>query len=125
MKLNFDNPKITLKRGCTEFEDRFGDSSKWDELAVQQAFDLTEHYLAHIIEPYDEFAIDGLFQHKDSETFRFWIEYAHGIGDATWRAALIDQGYSDPGPHLFFPATTYHEVKELQDGRDGSLETNS
>jgi hypothetical protein len=80
MKLNFDNPKITLKRGCTEFEDRFGDSSKWDELAVQQAFDLTEHYLAHIIEPYDEFAIDGLFQHKDSETFRFWIEYAHGIG---------------------------------------------
>lgn len=105
----FKGSKVVVKRGCTEFEDRFGDSSKWDELAKTHAFDVTEHYLNHIIEPYDEFLIEGLFMHKDAETFRFWIEHAHGIGDSTWRQALEDQGYEVPETLFFKPKLYYEE----------------
>jgi hypothetical protein len=99
---------VTVKRGCTEFEDTYGDSSKWEEVAKGYAWDALEDYLDALIETHDVPSIMGIHRHKDAETFRMWIEYAHGIGDNSWKGALKSQGYKPPDT-LFFKAKTYHK----------------
>lgn len=101
----FPNGNLILKRSCTEFEHRFGDSRTWDE---RQDWKAIEHYLDYIIEPHERYDMQGLEIHTDADTFRFWIEYAHSIGDASWKEALKTQGYEVPS-RLFFDPVTYHE----------------
>jgi hypothetical protein len=103
----FPKGKVILKRSCTEFEHRFGDSRLWDE-KYGDAWDAIEDYLDYMIEVADEFQPTGVLEHMDADTFRFWIEYAYGIGDKSWKAALRNQGYKAPS-NLFFEPITYHE----------------
>jgi hypothetical protein len=109
VKGKFKNPKLIVKRGCTEFEEVFRDSSKWDEHTDE--FNAIEDYLDYIIETHDVPAMLGYLMANQAETFKFWIDYAHGIGDSTWKEALKSQGY-EPPEVLFFKPKTYHEEQE-------------
>lgn len=101
----FPEAGIILKRSCTEFEHRYPDSTTWDNKKDWQA---AEEYLDYIIDTHDQFEFPGLMAHADADTFRFWIEYAYGIGDSSWREALQLCGYTPP-EDLFFKPVTYHE----------------
>jgi hypothetical protein len=102
------NAKVVLKRGCTEMELRFPDSSKWEH--TQYTFDLQQKLDALIGAtetpegPQDDLTVQTVF--------RKWILRAHGIGDPTWRDALMYEGYEDPGERLFIPPVTYHDKTE-------------
>lgn len=101
----FPDGKVILKRACTEYEHRFGDSKEWDKLEAK--WNALEDYLMFFIEPHDEPYFSGLIEHTSADTFRFWIDYAHGIGDESWKEALESQGYVVPDT-LFPTLTTYH-----------------
>jgi hypothetical protein len=105
LKAAFPNATLILKRACTEFEHRFPGSDKWDE---QDGWNALEDYLDYIIDTHNQYEFSGLMAHADADTFRFWIEYAHGIGDSSWREALELCGYTTPDD-LFFKPVTYHE----------------
>jgi len=100
----FPRATANVKRGCTEFEDKFTNPDEWDKLSFRP----TEDYLEAIIETYDVPSIEGFQAHQATETFRFWIEYAHGIGDLSWREALKSQGY-EPPESLFHKPKFYYE----------------
>lgn len=74
---------------------------------MEDQWNAIEDYLGFFIEPNDEPYFGGLFEHTQADTFRYWIEYAHGIGDGTWKEALESQGYVVPDT-LFPTLTTYH-----------------
>lgn len=103
----FPYGNVILKRSCTEFEHRYGDSSKWDE-KYGERWDAWEDYLDYLVERPDDPYPHGILDHMDADTFRYWIEYAHGIGDTSWKVALREQGYKAP-KSLFFEPVTYHE----------------
>lgn len=100
------NSRIILKRACTEFEQKHPDSSKWRISEYQLEL---EHKLEDI---FDRTPMPRTDQpdFSQSQVLKTWIEYSHGIGDTTWREALINEGYEDPGEHLFPPARTYHDM---------------
>lgn len=115
----FKNPKAILKRACTEFEQRHPDSTKWT-LSNDQI--RTEEFLEYL------FDRTGGYQYLQwdvaaAQTFQFWIDRAHGIGDTTWRDALIYCGYEDPGESLWVPPVCYHNKtsEELLEMMGGDL----
>jgi len=110
LSTEFKNSTVILKKGCTEFEHSVGDSNSWDEISQARRWDNLEDYLNYIIETNDECITEGLFQQQNVDTFRYWIEYAHCIGDSSWRKALESQGYIVPKT-LFPKPITYHEEK--------------
>ena len=73
--LSLDVPVI-LKRGCTEFEDKFGPSNNWVQSPLHR---LKEDLLNSVIVVNDlmEGTQPGWIQ---THVKRFWIEYAHRMG---------------------------------------------
>jgi hypothetical protein len=72
--------KVFLKRGCTEYELKFGDSDKW-KLTDQQV-ELEKHISERVVYPIDngeqpEFA--------KLNVMRRWIQYAYDRGDETYK----------------------------------------
>lgn len=101
----FPDANIILKRACTEYELRHPNSNEWRCSEAQLEF---EEKLSDI------FASTEVNNHlttdfAQAQVRRVWIEYAYGIGDSTWREALIRCGYEDPGPDLYPPLVTYHD----------------
>lgn len=99
--------KVILKRACTEFEQKHPDSSKW--LLTEQQLEI-EHRLEDLFDRTTVPSADSQGDFHQSQVLKTWIEYAHGIGDTSWREALINEGYEDPGEHLFPSARTYHDM---------------
>lgn len=91
---------VFLKRGCTEMEQAFGDSDKWEvtpqsahwEKLVTDAFEYV---------PFKPAQPDNF---KDG-VMRKWIEYAYANGDPTYKL------YTNGKP-LYKPYVTYHDKKE-------------
>jgi hypothetical protein len=102
----FPKGDIFLKLGCTEFEHTFGPTNQWAEHIP--GWKALEQYMDYIVEPADTSPLYGLMEATEADTLRFWIEYAHCIGDSTWKDALRYQGYKPP-ENLFFKCITYHE----------------
>jgi hypothetical protein len=99
--------KVILKRACTEFEQKHPDSSRW--LLTEYQLEL-EHRLEDLFDRTTVPTADTQGDFHQSQVLKTWVEYSHGIGDTTWREALINEGYEDPGEHLFPPARTYHDM---------------
>ena len=106
-------PRVILKRGCTEFEQEYPHSKTWRLSDAQVMF---EKKLDSIFEaPIEPTSQQDLI--AQSRVFSSWIKYAHGIGDKTWKQALIREGY-DPPKDLYPPPDTYHglsfeEIEEI------------
>ena len=99
--LSLDVPVI-LKRGCTEFENRFGSSNDW----VQSPRDkMLEDILDTVIVVKD---IEDANQPGWIKThvMRFWIEYAHQNGDPT----VKDFVHQFPHSLGSVPTVTYDDV---------------
>ena len=95
-----ESTPVILKRACTEFEMRLGDSSKWVvtphqlriETTVNKWFvrnDVTRQQPPHAI----------------SNVHRKWIEYAYMNGDETYKL------FTDGKP-LYKPVETYHHLAD-------------
>jgi len=92
--------RVILKRGCTEFERDFGDSSKWscDEYQLQIEKVLQEAFVQDV--PYTPVP-DYIVRHN----MRQWVKWAYQNGDETYKL------YTDGRP-LIEPYVTYHEEAE-------------
>lgn len=101
----FPNGKVVLKRGCTEYEHRFGNPDEWD---FNDQWDAMDEYFDYLIEDHEDLNLRGLVEHSNADTFRFWLERAYSIGDPTWKEAFVSQGYVPP-EELFFSPQTYHD----------------
>lgn len=92
--------KPVLKRGCTEMEIAFKDSSKWDDIAEEREWDKREKQL-------DDFFVFGkqvekpILVYKTNSLLK-WIKYAKDHGDPTV-AEFIEQNSNVPKPE------TYHQ----------------
>lgn len=91
---------VIIKRGCTEYEHRFGPSDKWtfsSESAVVEAV-LEKLYGGRVRRTEPE-------QHTDQELdvyVKRWARDAYRIGDETYRAYIGDEP-------LHSPVVTYHD----------------
>jgi hypothetical protein len=107
----FPDAKVILKRGCTEMELKYPDSTQWVHTPQSQQLQMKLDSLIDRTEvpelPQENLTVQTVF--------RRWILRAYGIGDPTWRAALQYEGYEDPGEFLYQPPITYHDKthKEL------------
>lgn len=108
----FPGGKIILKRGCTEMERRFGPSDKWQPTRDIMEWDKIVNSL---FEPPPSIPQP---EHMVADVFRFWIRYAYGIGDPSWREAFRYCGY-EPPEDLYTPPVTYHEMEEENGNRTG------
>ncbi|MHA2070086.1 MAG: hypothetical protein ACXABY_37445 [Candidatus Thorarchaeota archaeon] len=89
---------VILKRGCTEFEQKFGDSCKWEESITEESLRWAELVEEMIVFPNTHSdQPDALKRH----IMRFWIDFAYDRGDSD---ALI---YNN-GEHLHPQYSTYH-----------------
>ena len=93
---------VILKRGCTEFEQKFGPSDKWDE-----AFDIEKNQTVKGWEGLiDEHIVVTKTSEKQSDLVRkhvmnLWIDFAYDRGDPTV-LTLND------GKPMYIPYVTYH-----------------
>ena len=98
--------KVILKRGCTEFEHKFGDSSKWEVTENQKQ-------LERRLE--DLFAEQPKIHDQGPELIRHimanWVRFAYAQGDPT-----ASEFSSKP---IYPPYVTYHKGPEsVECGRD-------
>jgi hypothetical protein len=96
--------KVTLKRGCTEFEMKFGDSDKWTvpEESVIWA-DLVDRFVDH---PKFKGQPGILKQHVIAR----WATEAYRQGDDTvLEFNMVDPEAIKRGGHIYKPMVTYHE----------------
>lgn len=111
---------VTLKRGCTEYELKFGDSSKWEQIAEtgkyekegqvlttlggQKLLDRIDLISNNVERQKKQEVSEGCFSTQPVSVkvavIRSWIEHAYSIGDPT----ALD--YND-GP-FYTPPVTYH-----------------
>jgi hypothetical protein len=87
---------IFLKRGCTEYENRFGDSAYWEKLPMELAAEKRIDSLFDLGDFYHE-QPDWVGDHVLTK----WIEFAHSRGDMTYLK------YTDGMP--LFPAYRTYE----------------
>lgn len=93
-----DNASVILKRGCTEFEHKFGDSSEWENhISEQQIF--LEKKLSCFIETSERIEQPQVVKEA---IYKKWIEWAHQSGDNTYLLFTANTP-------LYPPYRTYHE----------------
>jgi len=95
-----ENTPVVLKRACTEFEKRLGDSTKW-RVTQKQLF------IETIVNKW--FVRDNTMrtqpQHIIANVHRAWIEWAYQNGDETYKA------FTEGNP-LYEPVKTYHHLAD-------------
>lgn len=98
---------VGLKRGCTEYEMKFGDSRKWDELYEGEGWERIEKRLNASL--MFEIARPPAF---DENVMLEWIHWAYERGDETWKEFM-----PEGSDGLFPPLVWYHPkpVKVLLD----------
>jgi len=91
---------VILKRACTEYEKKVGDSSKWE---------VTDRQLSIETMINKWFVRDNVFrtqpQYVISRVHKKWIEFAYANGDPTYMEFT-------GGKPLFRPPTTYHHLAD-------------
>lgn len=92
---------VILKRGCTEFERKFGASDQWENMLSQASLDIE----AEILRLVDPVVGQPKPEHLSARTFRTWVEWAYQHGDPTWKEFMGDP---DAFP-LVTKTVTYHE----------------
>jgi len=90
--------KVILKRGCTEFELKFGDSSQWDSLVSDYQIEI-ERKLDCFVETRERVEQQGTIKHS---VYKRWIDWAYAMGDETYLHFTEGRG-------LYPAVTTYHE----------------
>ena len=110
------NAHVILKRSCTEYEHRFGRSDRWDLVSHCQKD--RQQYILDMFEPTPEIDTERVRQTLQGYVLRFWIEYAHGIGDLTWKSALDYAGYDTAFEGGIFPSclTYEHLIEKYRQG---------
>lgn len=71
---------VLLKRGCTEMEHKFGDSSKWDELITDRQL-MLEKKLDSFIDSNERIEQPDIVK---KAIYKKWIEWAYQSGDETY-----------------------------------------
>jgi len=101
---------VILKRGCTEFEKKMGDSSKWT-ISPKQI------YIETLVNKW--FIRDNVFreqpQHALCNVHRKWIEWAYANDDETYK------NFTNGKP-LYKPVKTYHHLVDVsKEEREAAL----
>lgn len=99
-----ENTPVILKRGCTEFEAKFGDSSKWDEHVTDEQRQL-EAYLLTLM-PYEN--NPPQMDMIKPNVMRRWIEFAWDRADPT----VYEFTRGEP---IHPPYTKYHDDYDASD----------
>lgn len=108
------NIPVILKRACTEYEMKYGDSRKWEELITDAMFQRIEMLKANI--DLNEIENNESQMNKEGISYsqppfvkvavmRLWLEHAYSLGDET--ALEFNEG----GKHFYTPVITYHNGK--------------
>jgi len=103
-KLEQDAP-IILKRGCTEFEHKFGDSYYWENHVSSGQIEL-ERRLDRFIETQEKIAQPSVVKEA---IYKDWIEFAHSSGDPTYK------NFTDGQP-IYPPYRTYDPYEDENHG---------
>lgn len=101
--ISTDMPVI-LKRGCTEFELKFGRSDEWEKNKVPENQVELEHILTNLFvfdKPNPTLRPDHIIDYKHA----MWINWAYKNGDNSY-LQLTD------GKRLYPSSVTYHEEKK-------------
>jgi len=102
VQMDFPGVKLILKRGCTEFENVYHPSDKWDEKAQELAWDMKEElinalFLTQRTRP------GGTPKVLQPSIIRKWIEWAYehheATGDDSWSDYL--EGPPMPNPKTY------------------------
>ena len=100
--LKIDAP-VFLKRGCTEFEFKFGDSASWDDV-VTESQRFMEKKLSNFIDTSERIAQPDVV--KDS-IYKRWIEFAFANGDPTY--AQFTNGEPLYAPYRLYGSSMWTE----------------
>lgn len=92
-----DTPVI-LKRGCTEFEAKFGDSRKWEEKISNDQLQIEQALVELIPEKVNPPQLDMI----KPDVMKRWIEWAYQNGDMTYKLFTN-------GKPVYEPYAIYHE----------------
>lgn len=109
-RLEHEAPVI-LKRGCTEFEHKYGDSYYWESHVSDKQIYM-ERRLDRFIETHEKTAQPQVV--KES-IYKRWIEFAHASGDISYKK------FTDGKP-LYTPYRTYNDVKKDYGADDTDLQ---
>jgi len=94
---------VILKRACTEFEKKMGDSSKW-VITPKQI------YIETLVNKW--FVRNDVYreqpQHAIANVHKKWIEWAYANGDETYK-------HFTNGKPLYVPVKTYHHLVDASD----------
>jgi len=107
-KISSDVP-VVLKRGCTEFEAKFGPSDQWESKISDDDLQ-TQRWLFGVVElPPNDLEPETLKKYVMEK----WVRWAYANGDETYK------DFTDGKP-LFSPYVTYHDMaSHCHDGKDG------
>lgn len=91
-----EDVSVIVKRACTEFEMRLGDSSKWKITPRQLSIEtvVNKWFVRNDVQRLQP-------PHAISNVHRKWIEYAYSNGDSTYT-------HFTDGKPLYKPVKTYH-----------------
>jgi len=103
---------VILKRACTEFEKKMGDSSKWTVSARQIHIEtLVNKWFSS-----NDIVMEQP-QHAKANVHKKWIEWAYQNGDNTYLAFTGDKP-------LYKPVKTYHHLATAEESvRDEAIKT--
>lgn len=93
---------VILKRACTEYEAKYGDSDKWEELWEKNREDwefIEKAVEQNVYIPQEHQAQTGMVK---VFVMRNWLDWAYDVGDETAREFNSDQPF-------YKPYVTYHE----------------
>ncbi len=99
---------VIFKRGCTEFEHKYGDSANWQDHVTEEQIHM-ERRLDRFLETHEKIPQPEVVKHS---IYKRWIEYAYSHGDPTYRKFT-------GGKDLFTPYRTYNDaVPEILYGQE-------
>lgn len=120
-----DAPSVTLKRACTEFELKYGDSMKWEEKLNDGTWALKDPPFAPVpldvlvnkislisskIDLPGTHVQEGMMIQQPGivkvNVIQGWLEYAYAIGDHTAKK------FNKDNLPFYTPSTTYHDRDE-------------
>ncbi len=108
---NLPGVKLILKRGCTEFENRYHPSGSWDKLAKERNWDFVEELLNALF-VIESSRLTSTPKILEPYILKSWIDWAFEHGDETY----LDYVESPP----LKPLQTYQSSKEQNEFYKGS-----
>lgn len=107
----FPGISIYLKRGCTEFENRFSPSDDWDKLAEKNKWNFREDLVSTIFRPEKPVYEKMTTKLLEVDVMQRWIEYAFEHGDPTHKEFIEKSLIPEPMKYC----SSIHSDKDLID----------